>query len=81
MDEFIRDSDDFEIDKVFDRKRLFAPWFNDQYIQCKLSIIKEAGEWGIRPEELSYDVRILQDKWDIKFIVTAHKVPSLTGGD
>jgi hypothetical protein len=69
------DSRDFYIEPTSDCKQSFAQWFNDEYLSCKLFITQKAMREGIMPEELSYDVRMLQDRWDLKFIVTARKVP------
>lgn len=52
----------------------FAAWFNREYETCKVYLRLEAVRSGVHPDSLSYDVRVEQNRWDLRFIVTATEV-------
>lgn len=70
-------SPDYGVENLIDPKKDFAKWFNEQYLGCKMYIHWLAAKDGILPEELSYDVEMVEDRWDFFFVVMAHTVSKI----
>ena len=76
MNQWIRQyqSDDLHLEDVVRGRSSITEWFDTQYRLCKISLERLAIEDGISPNNLTFELETMQQRWDVTFIITAKEV-------